>query len=311
MINASGVSVLLNNLRTYFFIIYFCSIIGSAQELTPRAYWPAPKETKIALLGYKYSFGDILTDPSLPFSGVDSKIHFLSLGYLQTISVFGRTAHLLVELPYVWSTTTGIIISPSGDIPGERVMSGIADVGFAFTINLIGAPTMNLEDFQEVRNNPRQILGASLKIIIPTGKYEEDRLFNIGTNRWSIKPELGYIIPLEKKWLLELILGMWIFTDNNEFIGQTRKQDPILASQIHLVRRIQPGFWVAFNANFFWGGRSNLLDADLQRNSKIGITLAFPLSGRHALRGGFSLGLVTETGDKFSSLMLAYQFLIN
>ena len=302
------------DIRIEFVIIYLFIFISqdvNAQELTPRAYWPAPYGTKIALLGYKYSFGDILTDPSLPFSGVDSKIHFLSLGYLQTFSVFGRTAHMLIELPYIWSTTTGIILSPTGDIPGERVMSGVADVGIAFTVNLIGAPTMGLEGFQEIRNNPRQLLGASLKIVIPTGKYEEDRLFNIGTNRWSIKPELGYIIPVEKKWLLELILGMWIFSDNNEYIGLTRKQDPIFASQIPLIRRIQPGFWVAFNANYYWGGRSNLLDEDLQRNSKIGITLAYPLSGRHALRGGFSFGLVTETGDKFSSLMLAYQYLIN
>ena len=301
-------------MRTKFNIFYLFIFLHqyiNAQELTPRAYWPAPEGTKIALLGYKYSFGDILIDPSLPISGVDSKIHYMYLGYLQTFSVFGRTAHMLVELPYIWSTTTGIILSPTGDMPGERVMSGIADVGIGFTVNLIGAPTMGLEGFQEVRNNPRQMLGASLKILIPTGTYEEDRLFNIGTNRWSFKPELGYIIPLENKWLLELILGMWIFTDNSEFIGQTRKQDPIFASQIHLVRRIQTGFWVAFNANFFWGGRSNLLETDLQRNSKIGITLAYPLSGRHALRGGFSLGLVTETGDKFSSLMLAYQFLIN
>ena len=193
--------VFIQNYRTCFFMIYFCSLVSSAQELTPRAYWPAPNGTQIALIGYKYSFGDILTDPSLPFSGVDSKIHFLFLGYLQTFNVFGRTAHLLIELPYTWSTTTGMILNPTGDIPGERVMSGMADIGIACTVNLIGAPTMGLDGFQEIRNNPRQMLGASLKIVIPTGTYEEDRLFNIGTNRWSFKPELGYIIPFKKKWL--------------------------------------------------------------------------------------------------------------
>ena len=67
------------DIRIEFVIIYLFIFISqdvNAQELTPRAYWPAPYGTKIALLGYKYSFGDILTDPSLPFSGVDSKIHF-------------------------------------------------------------------------------------------------------------------------------------------------------------------------------------------------------------------------------------------
>ena len=79
----------------------------SAQDLTPRTYWPAPKGTKVLVLGYAYQSGDIITDPSLPISGVDSRINAGVIAYLQTISLLGRTSNLQVELPYVDGRTTG------------------------------------------------------------------------------------------------------------------------------------------------------------------------------------------------------------
>ena len=298
----------------YILILIAFSILaepGSAQELTPRAYWPAPRGTMVAVLGYQYSFGDVLSDPSLPLTGLNSRIHVGFLGYLQTFSLFNRTANLIIELPYTWVTTTGIIVGSSGETPGRRSISGIADIGITFSINLIGAPSMTLENFQQLRKAPHQILGASLKILAPTGAYEEDKLINVGSNRWAFKPELGYMIPLAQKWLLELEFGMWFFGDNNEFLGKTRKQDPIFATELHLVRRFTPGFWAAFDLNFFWGGRSNLLDQDLQRNSKIGCTIVYPFAGRHAIKGGFSFGVVTESGDNFKSFILGYNVILN
>ena len=62
---------------------------------------------------------------------------------------------------------------------------------------------MTPKDFQALRANPRSILGASVKVLIPIGRYEKDRFINVGAHRWAFKPELGYIIPLAKKWLLE------------------------------------------------------------------------------------------------------------
>jgi len=302
------------NYSLYIFILIAFSISvksGNAQELSPRANWPAPKGTKVAFVGYQYSFGDVLTDRSLPITGLDSQIHVGFLGYLQTFSLFNRTTNLIIELPYTSATTTGIILAPDEETLARRDMAGIADIGVTFAINLIGAPSMDIKEFQELRNNPRQILGVSLKILVPTGAYEEDKLINISSNRWAFKPKLGYMIPLTQKWLVELDLAMWIFTDNDEFLGKTRKQDPIFASEFHLVRRFKPGFWAAIDVNYFRGGRSNLVDQDLQRNSKIGCTIAYPFAGRHTLKGGFSMGVVTETGDNFKTFTLSYNLLLN
>ena len=279
-----------------------------AQELSPRAYWPTPKGTKVAVAGYSYSFGDVLTDPSLPIAGLDSRIHVGLIAYLQTLSLCGRTANILVELPYIWGKTKGTF---EGE-PRSRDFSGIADIGITLSANLFGAPSMNPEQFRELRRNPHPILGASVKVLIPTGFYETDKLINVGANRWAIKTELGYMIPLENKWLLEIEGGVWFFTDNDEFLGMTRKQDPVFAGELHLVRRFKPGFWAALDVNFFSGGRSTVggkPSADLQQNSRIGGTIVYPFAGRHALKAGFSMGIATESGGDFKSLLLTYQIL--
>ena len=151
-------------------------ITCDAQDLTPRAYWPSPKGTMVAVFGYAYNWGDILTDPSLPVEGVDSRIHTALIAYVQTLSVWGRTANVLVEVPYVWGTTVGSLEKSLQ----RKDVSGLGDIGITVAVNLLGAPSMTLEEFQQLRSNPHLILGASLKIIVPTGAYDTEKLINVG-----------------------------------------------------------------------------------------------------------------------------------
>ena len=283
---------------------------AAAQELTPRAYWPAPKGTQIVLFGYNYSTGDVVTDPSLPVVGVDSKIHFGVLGYLRTVNLFGRTANFLVELPYSSGETKGLLEGEDA----SREFSGFGDMTLTVWVNFLGAPTLTREEFQELRQNPHPILGGSLRLVLPTGKYDPDRLINIGTNRWAIKGELGYMIPLGNKWMVEFDLGLWLIADNDEFLGDlTREQDPIVSTQAHLVKRIRPGFWAALDFNYYLGGRSRVGDellADFQRNSRIGGTLAFPFRKRNLLKVSYSTGVVTESGGDYDMLSVSYSRLL-
>jgi hypothetical protein len=281
-----------------------------AQDFTPRAYWPAPKGTKVAVLGYGYSSGDVVTDPSLPVVGVDSKLNTGLLAYLQTLSLGGRSANVIVELPYVWGTTTG-------DVQGQartRDLAGFGDVAVTLSFNFLGAPSMTAGEFQKLRQNPHQILGGSLKVLAPTGDYESDKLINIGTNRWAFRAEMGYMYPITSKWLLELEGWAWFFGDNDDFLGVTREQDPIIGGEAHIVRRIRPGFWGSLNLNYYTGGRTTIgevIRADLQENSRIGIDILYSFRPGHALKFGYSTGMLTESGGDYDSVLLAYQVLLN
>ena len=280
-----------------------------AQDLSPRTYWPAPKGTRALIVGYAHQTGDVVTDPSIPITGVDSRIDSAVLAYQQTLDLFGRTGNVQLELPFVDGTTTGMV----SDQAGRRDVTGLGDIAATLTINLIGAPSMSAADFQELRKNPHPILGASIKVVAPTGEYENDKLINIGTNRWAMRFQLGYIRPLTPKWLLEMSAGAWFFEDNDEFLGTTREQDPIGALNIHLVRRFSPGFWASLDLNFYLGGHSTLdgeRNADLQRNSRAGLSVAYPFRRRHAVKLGFSEGVVTESGGDFRTITLNYVYII-
>jgi hypothetical protein len=281
---------------------------AAAQELVPRAYWPAPKGTNLLVVGYQYSTGDIVTDPSLPIAGVDSKINYAQVTYQRTLNLFDRTTNIQFNLPYTWGTTEGVV---EGEFL-RRDISALSDARFQLSINLRGAPSMSAAEFQALRAKPRTIIGASILIQPPTGAYETDKVINAGTNRWSIKPAVGVIWPMRPTWLLEFAVGAWFFTDNDEFVGTTRQQDPIYSGELHLVKRMKPGFWASLDLNYYAGGRTTVgqeLRADLQRNSRFGATVFFPLKAGHAIRASYSTGVVTDSGGDYDTYNLSYAYI--
>ena len=64
----------MNEKLLVFFILALIFVMAiapavSVLELSPRAYWQAPKGTMVVIFGYVYSSGDVLMDPSIPISG--------------------------------------------------------------------------------------------------------------------------------------------------------------------------------------------------------------------------------------------------
>jgi hypothetical protein len=281
------------------------STAAVAQELAPRAYWPTPNGIRVAVLSYQSTTGDIVIDPSLPLTGVDSNINVFQASFQQSFSLFGRSANLQLQLPYATGQTEGLV---EGEFR-TRDTTGFTDSRVRLAINLKGAPAMDAAGFQTLRKAPRTIIGASLLVQLPTGEYEADKLINLGTNRWAAKPEIGVIWPMRPTWLLEFDVGVWLFGDNDNFLGQTREQEPILSTEVHLIKRIRPGFWVSIDANYYVGGSTVVNGterSDLQRNSRLGATVVVPISGRHALRGSFNGGIATASGGDFNSMSLSY-----
>lgn len=278
---------------------------AAAQELTPRAYWPLPVGANTLVLSYQHNSGDIIMDPSLPITGVESDIDYLQFSYQRSFSFLDRSASVQFSLPYSDGLTEGVV---DGEFRSRR-LAGLTDARVRMTVNLSGAPAMDVDGFQALRADPRPIIGASLLVQAPTGDYDGDRLLNLGTNRWSVKPAVGMIVPLHPTWLLEVEIGAWLFTDNDDFFGETRKQDPIVSTEIHLIKRLRPGLWASLDANYYIGGETrvgNDLADDLQRNSRFGATFVVPIKGGHAIRGSFSTGLTTESGADFQMYSLSY-----
>ena len=105
--------------------------------------------------------------------------------------------------------------------------------------------------------------------------------------------------------------GVWLFTDNTDFVGgRTREQDPLVA-QFHLTYKFTPATWLAADANFFTGGRTTIggtANLDFQRNSRIGMTFSRALDRRQAIRASVSRGAYTTVGADFTSIAVGYNY---
>ena len=157
---------------------------------------------------------------------------------------------------------------------------------------------------------PRRTFGASLTVAVPTGQYNSKKVVNFGANRWGFKPELGYS-GQRGPWITDLSVGVWMFTKNTDGPGGlVKRQDPIGSFQFHFSYNWKNDVWLAFDANYFTGGRSTVGDdrmQDLQANSRLGLTLSIPLGRRDSLKVIASTGAYTRAGADFDVGAVAYQ----
>jgi hypothetical protein len=169
--------------------------------------------------------------------------------------------------------------------PREREVSGFADPRLRVSVNLYGAPALALPEFAHYKQD--LIIGASLQVSAPLGQYDPDKLVNIGTNRWFVKPEVG----ISKAWgplTLELTTGVTFYTANHDFFGgKTRTQAPIYAVQGHVSYTLGAGIWVAVDGTYYTGGRTTVEGVegnDLQQNTRLGVTMALPVTRQTSVK---------------------------
>lgn len=275
-----------------------------AQEIEPRAFSPSPAGVTFVLLAAGRSTGGVLTDPSLPVDNVDAQIDGGTLGLGRSFSLFGRLATAAIAQPYLSGQFTGTL---DGE-PAAASRSGFADTKLRMSVNLLGNPAVSPAEF--AKRQPRTTVGASLTVSAPTGEYRGDRLINVGTNRWAIKPEIGVSHPAGN-WTLEASAGVWLFDDNSDFFGgKHREQDPLASVQAHVSYTFRPRLWLSLNTTYYDGGESTvdgIARDDRQSNSRYGLTLSLPVARSQSLKLYWNDGATTRIGSDFSSYGLAWQ----
>ena len=106
--------------------------------------------------------------------------------------------------------------------------------------------------------------------------------------------------------------GVWLFTDNTDFAGGSRReQEPIVSVQAHLTYRFNPRLWLAADANFYKGGQTTVdgvRHLDLQENARVGWTFSWALNQHHAVRAAVSRGAYTTIGGDFTTVAVGYNY---
>jgi hypothetical protein len=276
-----------------------------AQDLEPRAYSNAPSGLNFLLIGYQYSEGALLFDPVLPVADASAKVNMGLFGYVHTLGIADKSAKVGVLLPVAGLDASGYV----DGVFRTREDNGLADPAFFFTINLFGAPALSFDEFKQYQQDT--IIGLSFKLRAPLGVYDNDKLLNIGTNRWSFEPEVGISQALGR-WTLEAAAAALFFSDNDDFDnGKTRQQEAIYSVQGHVIYAFPRNVWAAIGVTYFAGGRTTIDGVskdDLQQTWRTGFTLALPINRQHSMKIFGNSGVTTRTGTDYDSLGIAWQY---
>jgi hypothetical protein len=280
---------------------------GMGQELEVRAYTNIPVGVNVLQFGYGRSTGNILVDPSLPVEGLNAKLNLGFFKYARTFDFLERLGTVTAFIPFTSGNWKGV---QTGVGARTRDIKGLADARFTLGVNFVGAPALRSREFRTYRQ--KTIVGTNFQVIVPTGRYDETKLINLGANRWGFKPEIGVSHAIGR-WHLEAAGTVWLFTENRNFLGGfTVSQDPLYAVQGHVVYSFRPGFWASLNMGYANGGTTTVdgvVANTLQNNLRAGVSLQYPFARRHGLRIAFNRGVTTRIGADFDSLVIGYQLM--
>ena len=276
-----------------------------AQDIEPRAYSNAPIGVNFLIVGYAYTRGGLAFDTAVPITNAKLDSSNALLAYATVFDLWGKSAKFDAIVPYTWLSGTA---EYQGQ-PVQRSVDGVANSAYRVSVNLYGAPALTLKEFADWEQD--LIIGASVQVVAPWSQYDPGKLINIGTNRWSFKPEVG-ISKAVGPWTLEMQAAATFFTENHDFFnGNTRSQDPLYSLQGHVIYASRSGIWGSADATYFAGGRTTLngvLNSDLQQNWRIGATLALPVNRANSIKFFASSGVAARTGNNYDLVGVAWQY---
>ncbi len=297
---------LLNNLCgccLYGFLALGLTLPCFAQELEPRRWSHLPIGTNFAGGAYAYTEADICFDPVLLIEDVEVEMHTWALKYIRTFALFEKSARIEFAQGFQEGRWTGLV----DGVPSSIKRSGLSDSFLRFAINLFGAPPLKGKEYAayRARVDVETLVGMALAVQLPTGDYMDDKLINLGTNRFTFRPQLG-VVHTRGNWSIELTGAAWIYTDNDEFFnGNKLEQDPLYTIQAHLVHTFRPGIWAGASVGYGYGGESTVNGVekhDRKGNLAWALSFSYPITRQLGVKVAYigtrtqeSVGLDSDT----------------
>ena len=280
-----------------------------AQDLAPRAYLITPVHGNAVILTSGFYDGGLDFNNAVPITNATGTYDVSSFSYYHSFDLIGRSANITLSLPYAVGNFEGDV----QDLHRSAYRSGLTDSLVRFAVNLKGGPAMTAPEFAKWRQ--KLILGASLKVSIPTGQYSSTKLVNWGANRWGFKPEFGYSQRFGH-WVLDGYAGAWFYTRNSSYyslpVPEPQSQQPIGSFEGHLSYTFTSRAWVSLDGNYWWGGITSLNGitnlATRQTSSRIGVTAALPINRSQSIKISYNDGAYVRYGGNYNNVNVAWQF---
>ncbi|MEE9303257.1 MAG: transporter [Thiotrichaceae bacterium] len=262
------------------FLFYFALVLPcSALEQESRKWSHLPLGVNFGGIGYAYTEADIFVDPTFRLEDVEMKLDTWAGKYTRAFELFNKTARIDVNQAYKDGQWTGLI----NGVRKSVSRSGFSDAKVRFAINLYGSPPLRGKEYMAYRSKveTETIVGMGLAVSLPTGDYMEDKLINLGKNRFTFRPQLG-IAHTRGKWTTEATSEIAFHTDNDEYFnGKTLEQDPLYIIHSHLNYTFRPGLRVGAGLSYDYGGEKKVdgVDkGDKKQNLAWALNFSYPIN---------------------------------
>jgi hypothetical protein len=274
------------------------------QFTDPRYYGNFPVGVNQFELGYAYVHANASLDPAIIIGNASLNLNQGLIDYTRYFGFLHRTAWVSPAVP---------IANLSGAISGTQISGSIAGAGdssyqAAFLVK--GAPALSPEEFEKY--HPVTTVGVSLTMTAPTGFYRPGKVLNLGSNRWSFKPEVGVSHPFgpQQKWVLDAYANSYFYTVSSSKAG-TMQQKPLPGLEGHISYSFLDNLTGSLDTRYSFLGDQTVNGQDQnnsQQNFLLGSEWGLSLNSKNVFTLELAKALVHQNGPAISGLSVRYDY---
>jgi len=290
-----------------FALVVSCSSgLAAAQFTDPRNYENTPVGVNQIELVYAYARSDASIDTSLIIAGANLNLNQATIDYTRYFGFLHRLAWVQPAVP---------IAGLSGSISGTNIRSsttGTGDSAYQVAMLLKGGPALDVAQFANYKL--AATLGVSLSVTAPTGQYNPGKILNLGSDRWSFKPELAASLPFGpgQKWVFDAYANAYFYTDNTSYRGtEVLRQEPLPGFEGHISYSFTSNIWASIDTRYCFRADTSINGVNQnasQRNFILGSELNVSLNPRNTLIFEFGDALVHQNGPAIKAFAVKYDY---
>jgi hypothetical protein len=182
-------------------------------------------------------------------------------------------------------------------------------------VNIFGTPPLK-SGVDLLNYEPTWTFDAAVMLAIPVGKYDDDKLVNMGLNRWFGRLALPFkyhfgVFDRGHMSSIEVIPSIWLFGENDEFLGQKLENDPLWQLEAHLTHDFTVGFFGSLDLLYRGGFQSEINGVDVGDEldvGNLGFTLNYQVTDTITVRTGFSSNVFGDNDLDNSILRMQFVY---
>jgi hypothetical protein len=277
-----------------------------AQFTDPRNYQNTPVGINQLELAYAYVRSNTSIDTSFIVSGAKFNLNQGLIDYTRYFALLHRLAWAQATIPI--ANLSGSITS--ADITGSTTATGDS----AYTAGLLfkGGPALTPKQFANAETTTS--IGLSLSTTAPTGQYDPNKLLNLGSDRWSFKPELAISKPFgpDQRWVFDAYANTYLYTNNDRYRGvEVLRQRALLGLEGHISYTFNNALWASLDTRYSFLGTTNVSGVNQnnsQQNFIVGSELVVSPNSRNSFTFEFAKAAIHKNGPALTGFAMKYDY---